>query len=120
MLLRLFFASFKSNFMRSLFALVGIALGVALGLAVHVINQSAISEMQQATRSLSGDADLSIAGGKSSSGGFDESVFATVLKDANVMQASAVLEINTIPISTLGVVLKFVEHLYKLVCSPSM
>jgi putative ABC transport system permease protein len=98
MLVQLFLASFKANFGRSLFALAGIALGVALGLAVHVINQSAIGEMQQATRSLSGDADLTISAGRMSSGGFDESVFADVLADASVAQASAVLEIEATPL----------------------
>src|SRR5258706_301033 len=64
MLTRLFLASVRANAGRTTLSVAGIALGVALGLAVHLINQSAISEMQQASRTLSGDADLSIRGGR--------------------------------------------------------
>jgi putative ABC transport system permease protein len=100
MLIQLFLASFKANFGRSLFALTGIALGVALGLAVHIINQSAIGEMQQATRSLSGEADLTITAGRASAGGFDERIFANVLADAQVAQASAVLDVEATPLNS--------------------
>lgn len=78
-------------------ALAGIGLGVALGLAVHVINASAVSEMQQATRTLSGDADLSVTAGKTSSGGFDERLLETLLADSRVAIASPVLEAETQP-----------------------
>jgi putative ABC transport system permease protein len=97
MLTRLFIASFQANAGRTILALAGITLGVALGLAVHVINESAVSEMQQATRTLSGDADLTITSGKTSSGGFDEQVFAAVLADPRIASASPVLEAEGTP-----------------------
>jgi putative ABC transport system permease protein len=97
MLTRLFIASFQANAGRTLLALAGITLGVALGLAVHVINESAVSEMQQATRTLGGDADLTITSGKTSSGGFDEEVFAKVLADPRVAGASPVVEAEATP-----------------------
>ncbi len=92
MLAKLFLASLRANLGRTLLALAGIALGVALGLAVHVINQSAIGEMQQAARTLSGDADLSIRGGRASAGGFDERLLEMVAADERVQMASPVIE----------------------------
>ena len=98
MLTRLFFASVRANAGRTALSVAGIALGVALGLAVHVINQSAISEMQQASRTLSGDADLSIRAGRESLGGFDERVFETVLADPRAAVVSPVLELDALPV----------------------
>ena len=98
MLTRLFIASVRANVGRTALSVAGIALGVALGLAVHMINQSAISEMQQASRTLSGDADLSIRAGRESLGGFDESVFATVLAAPGIAVASPVLELDALPV----------------------
>ncbi len=98
MLTRLFVASVRANVGRTALSVAGIALGVALGLAVHMINQSAISEMQQAARTLSGDADLSIRAGRESLGGFDENVFATVLAAPGIAVASPVLELDALPV----------------------
>jgi putative ABC transport system permease protein len=92
MLAKLFIASLRANIGRTLLALAGIALGVALGLAVHVINQSAIGEMQQATRTLSGDADLSIRAGRGN--GFDERVLEIVAANEQIEMASPVIEAN--------------------------
>ena len=50
-------------------AIVAIALGVALGLAVDLINRVASDEVQHAARSLFGTADLSV---QASGAGFDE------------------------------------------------
>jgi putative ABC transport system permease protein len=92
MLAKLFLASLRANIGRTLLALAGIALGVALGLAVHVINQSAIGEMQQATRTLSGDADLSIRAGRGGSAQFDEKLLEMIAADERVQMASPVIE----------------------------
>ena len=96
MLAKLFLASLRANLGRTLLALAGIALGVALGLAVHVINQSAIGEMQQAARTLSGDADLSIRAGRANAGGFDEKLLEMVAADERVQMASPVIEADAI------------------------
>ena len=102
MLTRLFLASVRANAGRTALSVAGITLGVALGLAVHVINQSAISEMQQASRTLGGDADLTIRAGRESLGGFDENVFASVLATAGVAVASPVLEVDAAPVNAEG------------------
>jgi hypothetical protein len=51
---------------RSLTALLAIALGVALGFAVHVINQSALDEFSRAVRSVNGQPDLEFRGMRAS------------------------------------------------------
>ncbi len=92
MLAKLFLASLRANLGRTVLALAGIALGVALGLAVHVINQSAIGEMQQAARTLSGDADLSVRAGRVNASGFDEELLEMVAADERIQMASPVIE----------------------------
>ena len=47
---------------RSLLAVLAIALGVALGVAVHLVNASAINEFELAARHLAGAADLVVRG----------------------------------------------------------
>ena len=53
---------------RALLAVAAIAIGVALGLAVHLINASAAGEFGRAARQLAGEADLIVQGGRT---GFD-------------------------------------------------
>jgi putative ABC transport system permease protein len=68
-----------------------IALGVALGVAVHTINALAIAEMNQAARVMSGAADLRVEAGRS---GFPETVFAAIVMHPSVAVANPVLEID--------------------------
>ncbi len=72
-------------------AIVAIALGVALGFAVAVINATAVGEFEGGMRTLAGDADLEIRGGR---GGFDEALFARVARDPDVAVASPVVEVD--------------------------
>ncbi len=76
---------------RSLLAVVAIAIGVALGLAVHLINASAAGEFGRAARQLAGEADLVVQGGRT---GFDEQLYPTIAKMAGVVAASPVLEME--------------------------
>lgn len=102
MLTRLFIASIRANPGRTMLSVAGIVLGVALGSAVHVINQSAISEMQQASRTLSGDADLSLRGGRASISGFSEDVLETLRSDERIAVASPTVEMNLVPEDQAG------------------
>jgi putative ABC transport system permease protein len=52
----------RAHPMRFLLAGLAIAVGVALGFAVHVINRSAADAFGEAVRSVSGDADLQVRG----------------------------------------------------------
>src|SRR5260370_1597228 len=53
-------------------SVLAIALGVALGYAVQLINQAAINEFAAAVQTLSGEADLAARGPRA---GFDESLY---------------------------------------------
>jgi len=72
-------------------ATLAIALGVALGFAVAIINATAVSEFEGGMRTLSGEADLEIRGARS---GFDETIYARVAADRDVAAASPVVEVE--------------------------
>ncbi len=76
---------------RLVLAFVAIALGVALGFAVAVINATAVGEFESGMRTMAGDADLEIRGGR---GGFDEALFARVAGDRDIAVASPVVEVD--------------------------
>ena len=66
-----------------------IALGVALGFAVHLINRAAVNELAAGVRTLAGEADLEVRGGR---GGFPEALYAQLARLPGVAVASPVLE----------------------------
>jgi putative ABC transport system permease protein len=76
---------------RAAVAVVAIALGVALGLAVHLINRVAADEVQLAARSLFGIADLSVQG---SGSGLDETLYPTLARLPMVAVASPVVDVR--------------------------
>jgi len=89
--LRLLFAPVFDHVGRALLSMLAIALGVALGYAVQLINQVAVAEFSQALQALSGEADLEISGPL---GGYDESLYPTVARMPAVAVASPVLELD--------------------------
>jgi putative ABC transport system permease protein len=74
---------------RTLLAVVAIALGVALGFSVYLINRVAADEVQLASRALFGMADLSV---KAPGGGFDEALYPRLAAVPGVAEASPVVE----------------------------
>src|SRR6266849_111611 len=72
-------------------SVLAIALGVALGYAVQLINQAAINEFAGAVQTLSGEADLAVRGSRA---GFDESLYPRLAKLPEVAVASPVLEVE--------------------------
>ena len=76
---------------RTLLALVAIALGVALGVAVHVINASALSEFSLAAQHLAGEADLIVRGPRA---GFDETLYPRIARLPEVEAANPALELD--------------------------
>jgi putative ABC transport system permease protein len=72
-------------------SLLAIALGVALGYAVQLVNQAAIKEFAAAVQTLSGDADLAVRGPRA---GFDESLYPRLASLPEVAVASPVLEVD--------------------------
>src|ERR1700704_4442044 len=72
-------------------SVLAIALGVALGYAVQLINQAALNEIAAAGQTLSGEADLAVRGPRA---GFDESLYPRLAKLPEVAVASPVLEVE--------------------------
>ena len=87
----LFLAPLAQHKGRLAVSVLAIALGVALGYAVQLINAVALNEFSQAVRSLSGEADLEIRGPGS---GFDEMLYPRIARLPQVAVASPVLEVS--------------------------
>jgi putative ABC transport system permease protein len=76
---------------RTLLSVLGVALGIALGYGVHLVNRAAIEDLSAGVRAIAGEADLEVRGGR---GGFAESVFATVAKLPGIAATSPGLELE--------------------------
>src|SRR5436190_1592804 len=84
-----FAGALRENPGRFALAVLGVVLGVALAVAVHLVNTSALNEFKMAIHSLSGEADLMIRGPRA---GFDESVYPRVARLPQVEDASPAVE----------------------------
>jgi putative ABC transport system permease protein len=87
----LVFAPFLQHTGRLALSVLAIALGVALGYAVQLINQAAINEFGAAVQALSGEADLAVRGPQA---GFDESLYPRIAAMREIAVASPVLEVD--------------------------
>lgn len=79
---------------RTSLAVIAIALGVALGLAIHLVNRLAADEVSRAARSLFGMADLVVDG---SGAGFDERLYPRIARLPGVAIASPVVQVQAKP-----------------------
>ncbi len=70
---------------------LGIALGVALGYGVHLVNRAAVADLAAAVRALAGEADLQVRGGR---GGFAESLYPSIARLPGVAAVSPGLELD--------------------------
>lgn len=86
-----FLGSLAKRRAATLFSFIAIVLGVALGMAVQAVHEAALGEFGRGMRTLSGAADLQLAGPRA---GFDEALYATVLARPEVAAASPVIEIE--------------------------
>ncbi len=84
-------AQWRAQAGRSLACVVAVAIGVALALAIHLVNATALSSFQQAIDAINGEADLRITG---TSGTFDEAVIDPVAGLDGVRVASPVLDLT--------------------------
>jgi putative ABC transport system permease protein len=71
--------------------MAAIALGVALGVAVHLVNSSALNEFRVAARHLAGQADLVVRGPRA---GFDEALYASLAQRPEVDAINPALEMD--------------------------
>src|SRR5262245_2574727 len=83
--------SLAQNRMRVALAMLAIALGVALGFAVQLINESAVSELAQGVQTLSGAADLEVRGPRA---GFGEALYPVLARWPGVAAASPIVEVD--------------------------
>ena len=87
----LLFGEWRAHPVRALVAVAAIALGVALGFAIHLINAAAFNEFSAAVKSLSGQADLQVRGAQTF---FDEALYPTLAQHDGVAGAAPVLEFD--------------------------
>ncbi len=81
----------RAHPLRALVALAAIAIGVALGFGIHLVNSAAFNEFSSAARSLSGSADLQL---RAKAGSVDDSLYPQIASLPGVANASPVLELD--------------------------
>jgi putative ABC transport system permease protein len=87
----LLFGEWRAHPLRAIVAIAAIAVGVAMGFAIHLINAAAFNEFSAAVKSLAGQADVQVAGREAL---FDESVYPRLARHDGVAVASPVLEVD--------------------------
>jgi putative ABC transport system permease protein len=88
----LILGEWRSQPVRVATAALAIAVGVALGFAVHLINASALNEFSRAISTVNGDADLQVQG--VSTAGFDEALYPKLARAPGVAVASPVIQLT--------------------------
>jgi hypothetical protein len=84
-------ARFAQRRARALLSVTGVALGVALGFGVHLVNRAAVEDLAAGVRTLAGDADLEVRGGRT---GFPEALYPKLARLPGVAAASPALELD--------------------------
>jgi putative ABC transport system permease protein len=84
-------AGFAQRRTRTLLCAAGVALGVALGYGVHLVNRAAVAELAAGVRAVAGDADLEVRGAR---GGFDEALYPKIARLPGVAVASPALDVE--------------------------
>ena len=87
----LLLGEWRAHPVRAVVAILAIAVGVSLGFAIHLINAAAFNEFSTAVKSLSGQADVQVAGREAL---FDESIYPWLAQRDGVAVASPVLELQ--------------------------
>ncbi|MFL6707598.1 MAG: FtsX-like permease family protein [Massilia sp.] len=87
----LLFGEWRTHPVRALLAILAIAVGVAMGFAIHLINAAAFNEFSAAVKSIAGQADIQVSGREPT---FDEAIFPQLARRAGVLVASPVLEVD--------------------------
>lgn len=77
--------------MATLFSLLAIVLGVALGMAVQAVHEAALTEFGRGLRTLAGASDLQVLGGRA---GVDEALYGQLARRPEIQEASPVLELE--------------------------
>lgn len=109
---------FRAHGKRAVIGVMAIAIGVAMGYTVHLINYAASSEFSQAVRSIMGTADLAVRGRRF---GFSEQIYPLVAQLPEVAVASPVIEIDAhIPQQTEALKIIGIDYFRALSVQPNM
>lgn len=87
----LLLGEWRAHPLRAITAIAAIAVGIALGFAIHLINAAAFNEFSSAIKGLSGVADVQVRGTEAF---FDETVYPDLATRDGVAVASPVLEFD--------------------------
>ncbi|MDB5746526.1 MAG: multidrug transporter substrate-binding protein, partial [Massilia sp.] len=87
----LLLGEWRAHPVRAMLAVTAIAVGVAMGFAIHLINAAAFNEFSAAIKSLSGQADIQVLGREAT---FDEAIYPVLAQYEGVALASPVLELQ--------------------------
>ena len=87
----LLLSEWKAHLAQAAVAVTAIALGVALGFAVHLINTAAFNEFSASAKSLSGQSDLQVRGTQTT---FAELLYPALAQHSGVELANPVLELD--------------------------
>src|SRR5436853_5791294 len=74
---------------RALLSVLGIALGVALGYGIYLVNRAAVEDLAASVRAVAGEADLQVRGGRS---GFPEALYPQIARLPGVAWVNRALE----------------------------
>ena len=88
---QLLLAEWRAHPVRALVSIAAIALGVALGFAIHLINGAAFNEFSSALKNLAGQADIQV---KATEARFDERIYPWLAERDGVALASPLLELD--------------------------
>jgi putative ABC transport system permease protein len=88
---------------RLVLAVLAITVGVALGLAVHMVNRSALDEFARAIHTVNGEADLQVRA--TSQAAFGEALYPKLARLPSVADASPVVELTAAADAAPGVTL---------------
>jgi putative ABC transport system permease protein len=95
----LLLGEWRTHPVRAVLAVAAIAVGVAMGFAIHLINAAAFNEFSAAIKSLSGQADVQVTGREPL---FDEAIYPKLAQHPGVAVASPVLELDAAVPGTRG------------------
>ncbi|MES2150554.1 MAG: ABC transporter permease [Pseudomonadota bacterium] len=87
----LLFGEWRAHPVRALLAIAAIAVGVAMGFAIHLINAAAFNEFSAAVKSLSGQADVQVSAREAR---FDEAIYPRLAERSGVAVAAPVLQLE--------------------------
>ena len=89
----LLLGEWRAHIVQVIVAITAIAIGIALGFSIHLINTAAFNEFSAASKSLSGQSDLQVHGRKEF---FDELLYPMLAKYEGVELANPVLEFDVV------------------------